>query len=103
MKKNKFNIKQEWIDILYNIFEKTENLDKVILFGSRARGDHKLRSDIDLAIQTVNIKASNYIINKIEESNILLKVDIIDLNYVESNKFLENVKNQGIVFWERGN
>ena len=29
---------------------KTYNLNKVILFGSRARGDYKSRSDIDLAV-----------------------------------------------------
>lgn len=31
-------------------------LDKVILFGSRARGDNRERSDIDLAIQGESLK-----------------------------------------------
>ena len=30
--------------------------DKIVLFGSRARGDHKERSDIDLAIYGISEK-----------------------------------------------
>ena len=31
------------------------NLQRVVLFGSRARGDYKSRSDIDLAVSGVNV------------------------------------------------
>ncbi|WP_165414395.1 nucleotidyltransferase domain-containing protein [Clostridium estertheticum] len=35
---------------LKEIFEKYKEIEKVILFGSRARGDNKYNSDIDICI-----------------------------------------------------
>lgn len=42
-------------DLKYNFLEKLKSLDfveEIWLFGSRARGDNTLRSDIDIAIIT---------------------------------------------------
>lgn len=101
MNKNQFNIKPIYIKILYDIFYNTPNLQQVILFGSRARGDHKPLSDIDLAISTDNLKAIKYIKSKIEESNILLKVDVVELNSIESQKLIDNIIADGVVIWDR--
>jgi uncharacterized protein len=101
MKKNKFNIKQQWIQDFYTIFENINSLDEVILFGSRARGDHKSRSDIDLAIDIKNNKTYSQLLAAIEESNILLKVDLIDINTIDNPVFLKNIKKDGIIFWKR--
>lgn len=43
-------IKEKVIDEICN-FAKEYELKRVILFGSRARGDYKERSDIDIAFQ----------------------------------------------------
>ena len=98
-----FDINPIYLKILLEIFENTPSLDQVMLFGSRARGDHKLKSDIDLAINTNNINALKFIKSQVEESNILLKVDVVDINYVKSTKLVENINNDGVVFWERMN
>ena len=39
------------LEILQNVFKKFDNINEVILFGSRALGTHKTASDIDLAIK----------------------------------------------------
>jgi uncharacterized protein len=101
MKSQKINIKPLYLKMLFEIFENTPNLDQVVLFGSRARGDHKPKSDIDLAITTNNLKALKFIKSQVEESNILLKVDVIDINYVESPKLVENINSDGIILWKR--
>lgn len=44
------NLDKEIIDDIIKICEKHEYIEKVILFGSRARGDNNIKSDIDLAI-----------------------------------------------------
>jgi uncharacterized protein len=98
---NLFGLKKRVILELYSIFENIETLDKVIIFGSRARGDFKSRSDIDLAIQSENDRLTSKILGQIEESDIFLHVDVVNINFVESEKFIDNVKEQGIIFWER--
>lgn len=56
----KVNLSQSVMDSISD-FARQCNLDKVILFGSRARDTYRERSDIDLAIQggdTVTFAAS---------------------------------------------
>ena len=91
MNNKNINIKPIYLKILIEIFEYTPVFDQVMLFGSRARGDHKPKSDIDLAINTNNLTALKFIKSQVDESNILLKVDIVDNNYVESTKLVENI------------
>ena len=43
----KYNLEKE---IVEEISKKYPEIEKVVLFGSRARGDNSSRSDIDLAI-----------------------------------------------------
>ena len=55
---------------------------KAILFGSRARGDARQWSDIDLAIESENDlppEILSALREAFEESNLLLNVDVVDL------------------------
>ena len=55
---------------------------KAILFGSRARGDARQWSDIDLAIESKNDlppEILSALREAFEESNMLLNVDVVDL------------------------
>ena len=75
------------------------NLDKVILFGSRARGDNHERSDIDLAIQggdTVAFAASAD-----EDIPTLLMFDVVDLDKPMQSELLEEIRKDGVVIYEK--
>jgi len=54
------------------------NVQKVILFGSRARGDYRERSDIDLAVSGGD--TNNFALTVDEETSTLLMYDIVDLS-----------------------
>ena len=47
---NILNLKDEIVREIVFISKRYKNIQKVILFGSRARGDNSLKSDIDLAL-----------------------------------------------------
>lgn len=56
---------------------------KIYLFGSRARGTHNERSDIDLALdmgRKLDLSEIAMAKNVMEAVNILQKVDIVDLH-----------------------
>lgn len=59
---------------------------KVILFGSRARGDHNACSDIDIGIlfQNKNADKKKFILlkDKLENINIPYKIDLVDMDTV---------------------
>ena len=91
-------IKQAVIDEICNIAENC-NVDKVILFGSRARGDYKDRSDIDLAVS--GGKVDIFAITFDEETSTLLKYDIVNLNASIQEELLESIQKEGITVYEK--
>ena len=74
-------------------------LRKVILFGSRARGDHKERSDIDLAVSGGDIPGFALAVD--EETDTLLQYDVVNLDSRVDEALLENIEKDGKVLYEK--
>jgi len=73
---------------------------KIILFGSRARGDFSPRADIDIAIDAakpVDIRLIGEARDMLNASNINLGIDIVDV-HATSQSMAENIKKEGIVW-----
>ena len=78
---------------------KKNRVEKVILFGSRARGDFKERSDIDLAFR--GGCSSHFILDVDETTSTLLEFDTVDLDKPVREELLESIKNEGVVIYEK--
>ena len=59
------NLNKDIIKEIVDISKKYDGIKKVVLFGSRARGDNELKSDIDYLIQTYGEDYENNIDDKI--------------------------------------
>lgn len=77
---------------------KQNGLAKVILFGSRARGDYKKTSDIDLAISGGN---TALFAAEMEETSTLLSFDIVDMDKPVQEKLLQSIAKEGCVLYEK--
>ncbi len=76
----------------------------IVLFGSRARGDYAKTSDIDIGILPkgkINKKKLILLREKLENSNIPYKVDVVDLSQT-SREFRVKALKEGILWksWE---
>ena len=71
---------------------------KVILFGSRARGTHHERSDIDLAVYGDD--AAGFYTDLNENAWTLLTFDVVDLNKNISEALQQEIHRDGIVIYE---
>lgn len=78
-------------------------VEEVWLYGSRARGDYRDRSDIDLAIICPNARPSDWhqILDIVEDSDTLLKIDVVQFpdNLDESLKL--NIQKDKVVLFKR--
>lgn len=75
------------------------NVQKVVLFGSRARGNFKEKSDIDLAVQGGDF--IRFMLDVNEETSTLLKFDIINLDEEIQGELREAIKKEGKIVYEK--
>lgn len=74
-------------------------VQKVILFGSRSRGDYGRASDIDLAVSGGDF--TQFCLNIEENTWTLLKFDIINLNDLLEPDFRATIQKEGVTLYEK--
>ncbi len=95
---DKTGIKPVVIEEIKEIAKKYD-IEKVILFGSRARGDHYKKSDIDLAISGGN--KTEFALEVDETTSTLLEYDFVDLDRKIQPKLRASIEEEGIVIYEK--
>ena len=74
-------------------------IHKIVLFGSRARGDFRRESDIDLAVSGGN--AERFHLDAEEMTSTLLKYDVVNLDYPLRPELLKSIEREGKVLFEK--
>ncbi len=98
---NKYGISDEIYNQIIEIFKQIPEIKSVKLFGSRARGDYKKTSDIDLAVHFNNENKKLKLIRLLDELRCALKFDVINIESISNKQLIENIEKDGIVIWER--
>lgn len=80
-------------------FAKDCVLDKVILFGSRARGTNRERSDIDLAVSGENVLRFEELLE--EQADTLLTFDVVNLDEIVSDKLRTSIDREGQLLYAK--
>lgn len=79
-------------------FSRKNGIHKVILFGSRARGTHTERSDIDLAVSGGDFETFYWDI--MEKVHSLLSFDLVNLDSQISDGLKKEIERDGILIYE---
>ena len=69
---------------------------RLVLFGSRARGDNRHNSDIDLAVYGMPMDNQAQFWMECEDLPTLLKFDIVHITDGMNPAFIENIKKDGV-------
>ena len=80
-------------------FANKYQIKKVILFGSRARGDFYKTSDIDLAI--IGGDFDNFSLDVDELTDTLLKYDFVNLDKPIQQELKEAIEQEGVILYEK--
>ncbi|MBI5214534.1 MAG: nucleotidyltransferase domain-containing protein [Ignavibacteriae bacterium] len=78
-------------------------IEEVIIYGSRAKGNYREGSDIDVTLKgdNLNLHVVNDISRKFSESSIPYKVDISIYRQINDKDLLEHIQRIGKVFYRR--
>lgn len=80
-------------------FARKAGISRIILFGSRARGDNTERSDVDIAVYGGDFNAFYWDVK--ERTHSLLMFDIIDGDHMASSDLRKEIERDGIVIYEK--
>jgi predicted nucleotidyltransferase len=99
----KCGLKQTTIERINGIFSTHQLVEQVILYGSRAKGNFRNGSDIDLTIKGEAVTLSELLKIESELDDLLLpyKIDLSLLHKIDDPELLDHIRRVGIVFYEK--
>lgn len=96
-------LNQEVVTQLGHVFSEFPEIDKVILYGSRAKGNHRLNSDIDLTVLGNQLTTS--ILTQVESrlDDLLLPqtIDLSDYTSLKNKALIEHIDRVGLLIYHR--
>ena len=88
--------------LILSIFQKHENIEKVIIYGSRAKGNYKEGSDIDFTLfGNLNYDDILKLKHEFEESTIPYLIDIFIFSDLQSESLIDHINRVGKIFYNR--
>lgn len=97
-----YGIKDSEFELLQAVFRKHENIEKVVLYGSRAKGNYKPFSDVDITLFGEKLTRSdlNRIALDIDDLLLPYQFDISIFKSLKNKDLIDHILRVGIVVYE---
>ena len=97
-----FGLKVKHIEAINGCFARYPQIEQVILYGSRAKGNYKNGSDIDLTIVgDLDYNSLLKLENQLDDLLLPYKMDLSLKHKITNASLLEHIERVGKVFYER--
>ncbi|RIH66746.1 nucleotidyltransferase domain-containing protein [Mariniphaga sediminis] len=100
-----FGLNDHTIQKIKNVFASHSHIEKAILYGSRAKGNFKPGSDIDLALIAPGLSLPDLfkIENQLDDLLLPWKIDLSLTHQITNQELLNHIARIGIIFYEKKN
>lgn len=98
----KFGLDDAILQAIIKELKKKENVVKAVIFGSRARGDYKHNSDIDLAVYAEGGIPAGLCLD-LDEAVGIYKIDVVDMNSLQNDSLRKRIEEQGVEIYRKEN
>lgn len=91
------------VEKIQGVFARFPEIEKAVLYGSRAKGNFKTGSDIDLTLYgtTLTPHLCATIADTLDDLLLPYTIDLSIFDELEHDKLREHIEREGIVFYER--
>jgi len=100
----RFGLKETTIEKICGVFAKHPQVEKAVLYGSRAKGNYKNGSDIDLTLcggQDLTLNVMYKIATELDDLLLPYTIDLSIFGQLTDPDFIEHIQRVGLVFHER--
>ena len=92
-----FGLKEHYLDEIRQVLAKTPEIERAVIFGSRAKGSYRRGSDVDIALfGDLNLDQIGHITHQLnEETRIPLFFDVVDYNTLTNSALKDHIDRIG--------
>lgn len=92
-----YGLRAEIIEKIVQTIKKNLKIQKIILFGSRAKETYKKGSDIDISIvsEDLSLKELNHLKVMLDDLMLPYKIDLIDFARISNDDLKEHINRVG--------
>ena len=101
--KGTFGLSSATIQKIQSVFKNHGQVERVVIYGSRAKGNYSPGSDIDLVMMGSGLKMQDVLDIRVEleELNLPYFIDLSILETIKNPDLLEHIKRVGLLFYQR--
>ena len=99
----KYGLKNDTIKAIQEVFARYPQIEKAILYGSRAKGTYRKGSDIDLTLvgKDLDLTTLFKIENVLDDLLLPYKIDLSIYRKIENADLIGHIERVGLVFYEQ--
>ena len=101
----RYGLKDAAIQKICAVFAKFPQVDKAVLYGSRAKGTYKNGSDIDLTLcgdEDLTLDVLYNIMHELDDLLLPYSMDLSIFSDISDLDVVEHIKRVGVTFYEKG-
>ncbi|TDE12500.1 nucleotidyltransferase domain-containing protein [Dyadobacter psychrotolerans] len=98
-----FGLKEAVVESIQSVFASFPQIEKAVLYGSRAKENYRNGSDIDLTLfgNDLNLSVINKIELKIDDLLLPYTFDISIFHQISNPDLIEHINQAGKIFYEK--
>jgi predicted nucleotidyltransferase len=99
----KYGLTSSTIQAIQDVFAGYLQVEKAVLYGSRAKGNYRNGSDIDLVLwgQDLDLSLLFRIETQLDDLLLPYKIDLSLYDHIANPELREHIQRVGKVFWQR--
>jgi len=101
----KYGLPQSTVQKIRAVLSHCPQVERAILYGSRAKGNYKNGSDIDLTLRggsDLTLKVIYKILDDLDELLLPYTIDLSIFNDIGDPDVIDHIRRVGVMFYEKG-
>ncbi|MCK5035439.1 MAG: nucleotidyltransferase domain-containing protein [Candidatus Sabulitectum sp.] len=96
-----YGLSDDVIHGIRNVFQRFSELEQVVLYGSRAMGNYRNGSDIDIALKgaELNLQVMNRISLNLDDLMLPYTFDVSIFDHIDNEELIDHIERKGVVFY----
>lgn len=99
--KNDFGLTADQLALITTLFNRHKNIDRAVIFGSRANGSYKKYSDVDIALFGVSDSYTWQIKEELDQLLLVYKFDVLSYCDTTNASLRDHIDRVGVVIFEK--